>query len=458
MPKSLQQQGEHFGYPGRRFVTTLPGQPGACRLPASIVFCQSQPIPDATKALGTEIRPPMRTLIVKHAALGERIRTSSSWQSWLCGLSLAILLAGCAKPVAKVVEVPMPSADELRDRLDQVIDYTYSQRHLDTKDQAAWQIVHGALAFGRDYQIYHDGKLVPAIGYLLGGGELRGWVLRKGDHGLEAVLEAGSKTGQGHEDQWLGYLSQVGLKPDDDIVVGGQTFKIRDMITQAQWDIYDGMEATWTLMAFCTFLPLDTEWKARDGSTWNIPRIVQMETAQDLSTSACGGSHRMFALTIARNRYLAEGGKLNNPDGIWEQADQKIRDAVATAREFQQPDGSLSTNYFIRPSTSADIAQRIGTTGHVLEFMMVAMNDDEIREPWVTRAVVQLVSGFEMTKDFDLECGALYHSVRGLELYRERIYGPRKPQPIAEPTHAATAQADSGATEAPTPTSAAVAQ
>ena len=106
--------------------------------------------------------------------------------------------------------------------------------------------------------------------------------MRKGDHGLEAVVEAGSKTGQGHEDQWLGYLSQCGLSPEQPIVVGGQTYTIHDLITQAQWDIYDGMEATWTLMAFSTYLPLDAEWTAKDGTTWNIERMVEMESAQDL--------------------------------------------------------------------------------------------------------------------------------------------------------------------------------
>ena len=31
-------------------------------------------------------------------------------------------------------------------------------------------------------------------------------------------------------------------------------------------------------------------------------------------------------------------------------------DAVAACKQYQQPEGSLSTNYFSRPGTSADIA------------------------------------------------------------------------------------------------------
>jgi hypothetical protein len=358
-------------------------------------------------------------------------------------LGLAALVCGCQKPApTTTAEIELPSDDQLRDRIDNVLDFTFANRHLNTKDQAAWQIVHGVLMYGRDFQIYHDQKLVPALAYLLGGGQLRGWTMHKGDHGLEAVLEAGSKMGQGHEDQWLGYLSQCNVSLDEPIVVAGTTYKVRDLLTQAQWDIYDGMESTWTLMALSTYLPLDAEWTAKDGSKWNIERIVRMETAQPLGDSSCGGTHRMFALTVAMNRYLAAGGKLSeNGDGTWERAHKKIRDAIEAAHQNQQPDGSFSTNYFERPASSAEIDKRISTTGHVLEFLVLAMDDKELQEPWVTRAAAHLVGCFEMTEKFDLECGALYHAAHGLSLYRTRRFGERPIGPSSEQSEPASTAA-----------------
>jgi hypothetical protein len=364
------------------------------------------------------------------------------WLAALLACGLATLMSGCNKPAAKTALQALPSDEQLRDRLDKALDFTYANRHLNTKDQAAWQIVHGALVFGRDFQIYHDGNLVSALDYLLRGGQLRGWTMRKGDHGVEALLEPGSKTGQGHPDQWLGYLSQSGLSPQEPIVVAGQTYKIQDLITQAQWDVYDGMEATWTLMAFSTYLPLDAEWTAKDGSQWNIQRIVGMEAGQDLGDSACGGTHRMYGLAVALNRYLANGGTLSErADGAWERAHKKIRDAISAARQFQQPDGSLSTMYFARPATSAEIDTRISTTGHGLEFLMVALDDQEIREPWVARAAVHLVGCFEKTEKFDLECGALYHAAHALELYRTRRFGARNWTPSDAPPRPAVTEA-----------------
>ncbi len=341
-------------------------------------------------------------------------------------LGLVVLTIGCTKPAPEVTKVELPSDEQFRERLDRAIDFTYKNRHLNTRDQAAWQIVHGALAYGRDFEIYHDGQLVPALDYLLAGGKLRGWDLRKGDHGLVAVLDIGSKTGQGHPDQWLGYLSQCGLGLDDTIKVGGETFTVRDLMTQAQWDIYDGMEATWTLMALSAYLPSDVKWTSKDGSEWTIDRLVRMEAAQDLDSSACGGTHRLYALATALDNHLAAGGKLSDdPADTWNQTNAKIQNAIAAAREYQQPDGSFSTNYFSRAARSAEIGDRISTTGHVLEFLTVALDDEQIQQPWVTRAALHLVDCLEKTQKFDLECGSLYHAAHALELYRARRFGPR---------------------------------
>jgi hypothetical protein len=406
----------------------------------------------AQPVISLETSPPEKSVLLvgffrRHAIMGSSPFRTKLWAA-LAFVALAAAV-GCTKtPEPKVVRAPLPSDEQLRERVDRAIEFTYTNRHLSTKDQAAWQIVHGALAYGRGFQIYHDGQLVPAIAYLLDGGSMRGWVLRKGDHGLEAVLEAGSKTGQGHEDQWLGYLSQCGLKLDEQIKAGGQTYTVRDLLTQAQWDIYDGMEATWTLMAATEYLPPDAEWTAKDGSTWNIPRIVAMETKQDLADSACGGTHRLYALTKAVNRHLDGGGTLEeDPNGAWRQADKKIRDSVAAARAYQQPDGSFSTNYFSRAAASPEIDTRISTTGHVLEFLMVALDDEELQKPWVTRAVAHLVDCLEKTKDFDLECGALYHAAHALMLYRERRWGPGEPLTPLEPDASVAAQPADAAAE-----------
>ena len=64
---------------------------------------------------------------------------------------------------------------------------------------------------------------------------------------------------------------------------------------------------------------------------------------------------------------------------------------------------------------------------------MMVLSDEQLKEPWVQRAVLHLLDCFEKTQKFDLECGALYHAAHGLDLYRTRRFGPRNPIPSGGP-------------------------
>lgn len=332
----------------------------------------------------------------------------------------------------------LPSDAELKAELDQVIDLT-RQRHLSPQlpdaepgsGNNAWQIVHGALCYGNELELKVNGKLVPVLDYLFGGGQLKGWLLQPGEKGLVSVMDPGSKVGEGHKDQWIGYISQGGVKLDEPIKVGNRTFKVRDLVTQVQWDIHDRMEATWTLMALSTYLPIDATWKAKDGQQWTLERIAAMEAAQEINESACGGTHRLYGMATALRHYRATGKPLT---GGWLAAQEKVNQCIELARQNQQPDGSFSTSFFLRPSTSADVALRLNTTGHTLEFLAMALDAKQLAEPWVTRSVVYLCNLLEATKKLPLECASLYHATHGLRLYRERRFGPPPAIAAADPS------------------------
>ncbi len=357
-----------------------------------------------------------------------RLRTVAPCAVLLGGLAL---LGGCERSAAEARPQAAKPVDEdaLRKELDEVIDFTFKRRHLSTDQNAAWQVLHGIVAFKQDFEIRHEGKLVPAVDYLLGGGQLRGWQLEAGPvnpatgrRGLRAVVDPGSKTGQGHYDQWLGYMSGCDLPPETPIVYAGETYTLADLLAQTELDSYRNAdrEFSWTLMGLTLYHPSDYTWTAGDGSTWSIPKLVEIEAGHDLNTSACGGTHRLVGLTLALNRHIAQGGKIEGP---WAAAQQKIQQAIETAKKYQNPNGSFSSNYFIRPGSTPDVTSELSTTGHTLEFLMLALDDEQIREPWITRAVARLCRIYRMTQNVALECGGLYHATSGLILYRERRFG-----------------------------------
>ncbi|MFM7035020.1 MAG: ADP-ribosylation factor-directed GTPase activating protein isoform b [Planctomycetia bacterium] len=321
-------------------------------------------------------------------------------------------------------------------RIDAVLAHARDGRLLDASVHGAWQVVHGILAFGRDFPLAHDGEVSPALDFLLGGGRITGWELRPASPGVRAIVEGGSTMAQGHPDQWLGYLSQCGLAPcgrggvplDARLVVNGRDLTVADLLSQAQADIAPGQEATWTLMAFSSYLPHEATWKARNGRTWSIGDVVAMEAAADIFSSACGGAHRLYGLiTAVRQRMAATGQSWGELDGPWAEAAGVIDDAVDRARRFQQDDGSFSTHSFERPGHSTDVFATLGATGHVFEVVVMALDDERLTERWVARAADRLVTLLEQTADIEVECGALYHAAHGLAIYRERLCQDRNP-------------------------------
>jgi len=377
---------------------------------------------------------------------------------WL--IAILALCVGCSPPPNTAVESPADPAS-LCTRIDAVLVHARDGRRLNASVHGAWQVVHGILAFGRDFQIAHRDTpsdntkhaevISSALDYLLDGGALNGWALRPGNAGVIAVVEEGSTTGQGHPDQWLGYLSQCdwqsqrvarehsdtsGIPLDTPLRVAGREYSVGDLLKQAQFDIQPGQEATWTLMALSAYLPPDATWQARDGSTWTTERVVQMEADADLFSSACGGAHRLYGLAAALKRHIA-ARKIKNKNGSgspdesyelnggWAAAADSVNDAIDRARRFQQADGSFSIHSFERPGTSSDIFATLSATGHIFEVLALSLDDQRLAEPWVVRAAERLVTMLEHTADLDVECGALYHAAHGLLLYRNRICGDR---------------------------------
>ena len=365
-------------------------------------------------------------------------------------LITTVFTTGCDKAPAKGTTAEttpatsnLPKDDVLRDRVDAVIDYSRDNRTLNTQTHNAWQIVHGILPYGRSFKIEHDGQKISALDWLLSGGALNGWDLQPGDHGVFAVLAPGSKAAQGHPDQWIGYLSQGGedgrngLPDTTKIVVRGKEYTMGDLLSQAEADIQPGQEASWTLMALAAYRHPDYEWTSKDGQKWSVERVAEMETGLPIvgDGTSCGGTHRLYGLSAALNRYLAESGK--KPEeltGGWKKVNETVTDCIKKAHDFQQPDGSFSTNFFARAGRSPEVDTTLHATGHTLEWLCIALDDKQFNEPWVTRSVVKLCQLLEDNANRELDCGALYHADRGLILYRDRKFGPRTATPAVATT------------------------
>jgi len=355
---------------------------------------------------------------------------------FLIGLAAAfLLLPGCGPQSAQETATgPLPDQATLCRRIERVLANVRDGRRLDASVQGAWQVVHGILAFGSELPLAHDGGVSPAVDYLLEGGRITGWRLRPGDAGVVAIVEEGSTLGQGHPDQWLGYLSQCGIAAEGDspvgglplstpLLVGSRQHTLGDLLTQAQHDVRPGQESSWTLMALAAYLPPDASWEAGDGRRWTTEDVVRMEAEADILGAACGGTHRLYGLAAAVRAYRTLHPEGPPPGSGWAAAEEVLADCIDRARRYQQPDGSFSVHYFERPGASPDVFATLGATGHTFEILALVLGPEELRQPWVTRAAERLVSMLERTADIDVECGGLYHAAHGLAIYHRRLCG-----------------------------------
>ncbi len=315
----------------------------------------------------------------------------------------------------------------LVDRVERTLEDNLKRRRLSTELNGAWQILHGVLAYGTEFTMQTPDGMRPTVDYLLEGGRVRGFDPIVGDPlgdpprpGLRMELEPSTKIGQGHRDQWLAVLAQAGLGADTAIRTDDHEFVIDDWVRQVEHDIPRNLELefSWTLIGLLAYRPTDHRWRARDGNEYDIEVLLESEIEQSLPSSACGGTHRLIGIAMALDRRRGEGKVITGP---WDRAERLIADSIAQARRNQNPDGSYSVAFHHRSGWTRDLGETLSTTGHVLEFLSLAASAETLREPWVRRSAEHLCDVLEQCRDIDLECGALYHALHGLQVYRDRL-------------------------------------
>jgi hypothetical protein len=308
---------------------------------------------------------------------------------------------------------------------------TYQRRPLNTAQHTPWEVMHGFIAFGIPTQVRVGGPagdLVNAIGWSNMGGRCRGQVMlaASGDR-LTALKGFGV---QGHSAQYLAILAQCRVAANSPIAVNGKNFTVADLIEEEKRSCKEKTELTFALIALAHYLPTDAEWKSRDGKDWSLPRLVEEEIVQPIRGAPCGGTHRLFGLAYGCQRRLRATGQL---DGAYLRADKYVRDYQQFAlTKLQNRDGSFSTEWFKYPADRADdIDRKIQTTGHILEWLVSSLDQEQLYDARVVAAAEFLSSALAREPSREWKIGPLGHALHALNIYQERAWGVVLPGGIA---------------------------
>jgi len=335
---------------------------------------------------------------------------------------------GATTPGPAPAPIPIPAGH--KDRIDEVLKHI-RKRDLLT-DHGFWTIFHGILGMGPDDAVLLDlttKKRVKAIDYIASGASVRGLEFVPMADGLEVITMPMSVIGQGHQDQFVAEMAEWNLSRDKKFIVNGKNYTFEDFIRQAKAHASlttnqaegNPLELTWTIVIVSKYYGTDHHWTNNRGEKLSVEDMARYELSQPIGESAaCGGTHRLWGLTWAYHLHRQAGGK---KEGVWKDIADALDNYKRRAKEYQNGDGSFSTRYLAGPGNENDPTLRIATTGHIFEWLALAMTDPELRQPWVEKAADALTLMI-LEKSFEsLDGGSLYHAAHGLELYRARVWG-----------------------------------
>jgi hypothetical protein len=314
--------------------------------------------------------------------------------------------------------------DPLRAKVTEAIEIS-RRRYLDAKVHTPWQIMHGMLALRKDYQIKRNGQKINTLEWISQGQVFnrQPWVQKTRYGGRFHTYNGQRYHFEGHPNQFLAILTMSDLPLNYTFQSPQGTVTIQQMVDHAKMVVNDVEEQTWTLWALSKYLPSDTAWTNNKGEHWSIERLVDKQTHANFNKAACGGTHGLFALAHARKYHLEAGNELT---GVWIDADQTIKKYINTARLLQYSDGTFSCGYFAYKDYKKDFSERLSPTGHTLEFLMMAVSDEDLEKEWVRKGVEAVADDLIKNRRRAVDCGPLYHALDGLVIYLERT-APKKP-------------------------------
>jgi hypothetical protein len=352
----------------------------------------------------------------------------------------ALLCAGCAPveeperqdslatPVAKKTPVeviqPRETNQDLNSRIEAALRQVH-RRNLQT-DYSFWTVFHGILGMGLTAELTDPdtGKRTNAIEYICNGGTIRGMEFIPQKDGLD-VRTGPMFVGQGHQDQFVAELTQLGMPRDKKFVVNGKEYSFEDFIryTKMRASVTGNQELSWAIIVIGTYLGTDLKWTNAKGEKLRFEDMVRYELNQPIHTAACGGTHRLFGLAWVYHLHLRKGGK---KEGVWKDVADKLAHFHRVAKQTRNPEGTFSTKYLDGRADGKDPQLKISTSGHVFEFLSLSLPDSELKKPWMQEAASALAQLILDNEGASIESGALYHAAHGLHLYQDRVYGNLK--------------------------------
>jgi hypothetical protein len=179
-----------------------------------------------------------------------------------------------------------------------------------------------------------------------------------------------------HVDQFLATCAQIGAPLSLPIETDCGRVSVGELLEASRRSFDNSQELCWTLVAYCTYLPDETEWKNRFGERCSYESIAKEILSLPLDSGSCGGTHKQFALASILGSPAAK--QLNGD--LLRQCEDYLARSSKILESSQLPNGSWSPQWATSGAKAWDTQDGlpirgidlVRITGHQLEWIGIA--------------------------------------------------------------------------------------
>ena len=305
-----------------------------------------------------------------------------------------------------------------------------------TSVRSPWAVMHALLPFGGEYEMTHGQGRVNAIGWMCHNGTCRTQrMFTPSTVGFRPNVGDGV---QGHEGQFLAILAQSNVPLNYPIQIGSSKFTVEDLVRYEMATCKEKTELTFKLIGLSYYLDSNKQWRANDGKMWSLPKLIQEELAQPIIGASCGGVHRLMGFSFSVRQRQLQGLPVN---GQYARAAKFVKEYIDYTWQLQNPDGSFSTSWYEGRANEPNEERKVQTTGHMLEWLMYTLSDEELKSPRVGKSIDFLLAKIYDKRDRKWPIGPRGHATRAVALYhartRETLGQPNRSVPVNSAVKAA---------------------
>lgn len=344
-----------------------------------------------------------------------------------------------------------------------------AQRPFVTTDDESWKMFEGIYAFGANFLLVDSvtQERTQALSYIAAG-SIRG-LIKKDAVGPYFAGRVGESPGEPHRNQFLADLISARVDSNTDFVADtGDTAQILEFTNRAMQKVDpdtlaasntlitgpDGNELGWTLIAFSRAQLVLSSWTNEKGRQVYFTDLLQVALDRPIEWGSDEGLNEQIGIAVALYEYkknrlsealaaydafkkknVGAAGEKPTIDtielrGIWKEAQDHVDKVTAILKKNQNFDGTFSKSWHTARKPSGDLGELLLFTGQALDFLAVALNDNQLKEDWMRKTVTGLSDSILRNKyRLQNKNWALTRAAHALMCYRFRIMNTGNPFP-----------------------------